>query len=172
MLRITWSWEWVGRRLGDAVVLGLLSLTYLLTGCDAPDTGRRQRGVARAEPPPPPAVVSTALAETPERAPVPPAEPAVVRPVTYEEADGAYRERRFEEAVTLFSAYADQKPENAWGHFMLGLSAWKAGEQETAEAAFEAALERDPRHLKWPRPRRHRGGAYASGRACRAGSRR
>ncbi len=149
MLRITWNRKWASRRLGDAAVLGLLVLTYLLTGCDAPGRGRQERGVARAAPAPPPVVVATAPVEPPESTSLrTPAEPSVVGPVTYEEAEGAFRERRFEEAVTLFAAYTEEKPENAWGHFMLGLSAWKTGAHETAEAAFEAALERDPQHLK------------------------
>jgi predicted Zn-dependent protease len=149
MLKMTWNRAWVGRRLGDAAVTGLLVLTYLLTACDAPDRGRQERGVARAEPAPPPTVVSTAMVEDPKPATPPqPVEPTVTGPVTYEEAENAFRERRFEEALTLFTAYTDEKPENAWGQFMLGLSAWKSGEHAIAEAAFDAALERDPQHVK------------------------
>ncbi|MDX1429751.1 MAG: tetratricopeptide repeat protein, partial [Rhodothermales bacterium] len=39
-------------------------------------------------------------------------------------------------------------PENAWGHYMLGLSAWKSHDFESADAAFRRALELDPKHVK------------------------
>ncbi|HEX4998442.1 MAG TPA: tetratricopeptide repeat protein, partial [Terriglobia bacterium] len=37
---------------------------------------------------------------------------------------------------------------NAWGHFMLGLSAWKSGDPKKAETAFNESLRIDPKHLK------------------------
>lgn len=74
--------------------------------------------------------------------------PRVIGPVAFEEAEAVYREGRYPEATALFAAYVERKPENAWGHYMLGLSAWKAGETERAEAAFGKALERDSKHLK------------------------
>ncbi len=70
------------------------------------------------------------------------------REVTYEEAETAYRERRYEDATELFTAYTHHKGENPWGHYMLGLSAWKSGDYEVAEKAFERALELDPDHVK------------------------
>jgi tetratricopeptide (TPR) repeat protein len=48
----------------------------------------------------------------------------------------------------MFAAYAERKPENAWGHYMLGLSQWKVGNLDAAEEAFEKALEIDPQHVK------------------------
>jgi len=48
----------------------------------------------------------------------------------------------------VFARYTQTKSENPWGYYMLGLSAWKAGDHDTAERAFEQALERDPRHVK------------------------
>lgn len=69
-------------------------------------------------------------------------------PVSYDEAEGAFREKRFGEAVQKFTAYVDQRPENPWGHYMLGLSAWKAGDHVLAESAFVKAIELDPRHVK------------------------
>jgi Flp pilus assembly protein TadD len=71
-----------------------------------------------------------------------------VTPVSYDEAETAFREKRFGDAVEKFSAFSDQHPENPWGHYMLGLSAWKAGDRVTAEGAFVKALERDPKHVK------------------------
>jgi len=74
--------------------------------------------------------------------------PEVTGPVDWTSASGAYRDGRYDEAVTLFRAYASQKPDNAWGHYMLGLSAWKAGRPRLAEEGFRAALDRDPDHVK------------------------
>lgn len=74
--------------------------------------------------------------------------PEVTGPVDWETAAGAYRDGRYDEAVSLFRAYASQKPDNPWGHYMLGLSAWKARRPQLAEEGFRAALDRDPNHVK------------------------
>ena len=95
-------------------------------------------------------------------APLPPAtqtaaepvvsEPAVVeaapKEVTYEEAEAAFHEKRYGEAADMFASYTERKSENPWGFYMLGLSAWKAGDLEQAEAAFNQSLELDQRHVK------------------------
>ncbi|MFH1756225.1 MAG: tetratricopeptide repeat protein [Candidatus Latescibacterota bacterium] len=70
------------------------------------------------------------------------------RLVTFEEAEAAYIDRRYHDAVDLFTQYTHRKSENSWGHYMLGLSAWKVGEYQIAESAFEKSLELDPRHAK------------------------
>jgi Flp pilus assembly protein TadD len=75
-------------------------------------------------------------------------EPEAPKEVTYEQAEAAFFERNYEEAVTLFTSYTERKSENPWGYYMLGLSAWKAGSNEDAEAAFETALELDQKHVK------------------------
>jgi Tfp pilus assembly protein PilF len=74
--------------------------------------------------------------------------PEPAREVTYEEAESAFLEKRYGEAVDLFTSYSGRRSQNPWGYYMLGLSAWKAGEHEVAEAAFERALELDPGHEK------------------------
>ena len=71
-----------------------------------------------------------------------------VGPVSFADADAAYQAKNYSEATTLFEQYAGQRPNNAWGHFMLGLSAWKAGDLMKAEGAFEEALRIDPNHVK------------------------
>jgi len=144
MLRLTRDREWIGRRLGDVTVVGVLVLAYLLTGCEPP---ARRGGNASAEKTPRPAQVTTVAREVPAPAPEPSA-PVVTGQVTYEIAETAFREGRYAEAVTLFTSYVEGKPDNAWGHYMRGLSAWKAGDDATAEVAFDAALERDPQHVK------------------------
>lgn len=69
-------------------------------------------------------------------------------PVTFEMADSAYRERRYDDATTLFKSYTDSRPSNGWGFYMLGLSAWKAGDRAQAESAFVQALALDSTHVK------------------------
>jgi tetratricopeptide (TPR) repeat protein len=144
MLRVTFNRDWVSRRMGEVTVMGVLVLAYLLTGCAPPERRGREARVERTAPP---AQVATVSHEIPATAPVPSA-PVVMGPVTYEVAEAAFREGRYDEAVVLFTSYVEGKPDNAWGHYMRGLSAWKAGDYATAETAYDAALERDPQHLK------------------------
>jgi len=68
--------------------------------------------------------------------------------IAFDDAEAAYKEKRYGEAVRMFTTYADQRPDNPWGHYMLGLSAWKSGDLVSAESAFVRTLELDPRHLK------------------------
>jgi predicted Zn-dependent protease len=68
--------------------------------------------------------------------------------VTYAEAESVFAARRYGEATEMFAVIAGRRPGNAWGHYMHGLSAWKAGNNERAESAFLAALERDSNHVK------------------------
>jgi tetratricopeptide (TPR) repeat protein len=79
------------------------------------------------------------------------AEDATVKisgPVSFADADAAYQAENYSEAAKLFEHYTAQRPDNAWGHFMLGLSAWKGGDLARAEGAFEKALSIDPNHVK------------------------
>ncbi len=71
-----------------------------------------------------------------------------VKPVTYERAESTYSSGDYPEATQLFTLYTEKHPENAWGHFMLGLAAWKSGESDRALSAFDRALELDPTHRK------------------------
>jgi Flp pilus assembly protein TadD len=78
------------------------------------------------------------------------AEPARVisGPVTFEIADSAYRDRRYDDAAALFKSYTEGRPTNPWGFYMLGLSAWKSGDRVQAESAFVQALTLDSTHVK------------------------
>src|SRR3989475_9620091 len=77
-------------------------------------------------------------------------EPArvITGPVTVEIADSAYRDHRYDDATALFQTYTDSRPTNPWGFYMLGLSAWKAGDRVQAESAFVQALSLDSTHVK------------------------
>src|SRR5258706_9779016 len=91
-----------------------------------------------------------ATSSTTTPTPVNTEKPALVisGPVTFEMADSAYRERRYDDAAVLFKTYTDSRPNNAWGFYMLGLSAWKSGSREQAESAFVQALDLDSTHVK------------------------
>jgi len=67
---------------------------------------------------------------------------------SYAGADRAFHSGRYDEAASMFQAYSEHAPENVWGHYMLGLSAWKSGDDTTALEAFDAALRLDPNHRK------------------------
>ena len=69
-------------------------------------------------------------------------------PVSYADAEQAYQRRSYGEAAQLFDGYRRQHADNAWGHYMYGLSAWKAGSPGDALAGFDEALRLDPDHRK------------------------
>ena len=137
-----------------AVVIGIVGAAAPW-GCSDPEVSPKERTTKRETPvvhrkspaSPAPATVSSHTA-TP--APEGRLTPAQLEPriVSFAAAETAYRDKHYAEAVELFTAYVAQKPQNPWGQYMLGLSAWKAGENEKAERAFEAAHQLDPRHLK------------------------
>ena len=72
----------------------------------------------------------------------------IITPVSYDDAESAYTAKRFDEAVTKFTGYTVTKPENPWGHYMLGLSAWKTHELGLAESELLKAIELDSMHVK------------------------
>ncbi|GMQ81869.1 MAG: hypothetical protein BMS9Abin05_1306 [Rhodothermia bacterium] len=118
----------------------LLSLS-LFVGC------RSESGKSNSSGPEPDPVASDAPeVESSATAIVTPfAEPRVV---TYDEAEASYKNARYSDAVKLFTLYTEQKPENPWGQYMLGLSAFKVGAFEMSQSAFEASLALDPNHQK------------------------
>jgi tetratricopeptide (TPR) repeat protein len=67
---------------------------------------------------------------------------------SFEDGEAAYRARKYAEATAIFSEYVERRPSNPWGHYMLGLSAWKRGDVAKSEQAFEQALRLDPSHMK------------------------
>jgi predicted Zn-dependent protease len=69
-------------------------------------------------------------------------------PASYADAETAFHRGRYEEAAELFGSYTKSHPDNAWGHYMLGLSAWKSGQHEAALEGFDEALRLDPDHRK------------------------
>jgi tetratricopeptide (TPR) repeat protein len=67
---------------------------------------------------------------------------------SFADGEAAYRARKYADATAIFEGYTERRPANAWGYYMLGLSAWKDGDLQKSEQAFEKALTIDPRHVK------------------------
>jgi len=121
----------------------LMVSAFALTGCGTDDDTFVQENHPKMNlPTQETATLTPAPVETP--APVTPP----VQEVTYEIAENAFLNARYDEAVTLFTRYTERESKNPWGYYMLGLSAWKDGQLETAETAFGQSLELDPNHLK------------------------
>lgn len=68
--------------------------------------------------------------------------------VSFAVAERSYHEGRYEEARRMFSAYLEKHPDNPWGDYMIGLSAWKAGDLGDAETALEETVRKDSSHVK------------------------
>ncbi len=118
-----------------------LTALALLTifACDDKESGQRVTTQSTE----PPVVVNDSVSEST-------VSPSTVtyENVTYREAESTFNERRYSEATEMFGAYVGRRPENPWGHYMLGLSAWKSGQLPRARASFERALELDSSHVK------------------------
>ena len=67
---------------------------------------------------------------------------------SFADGEAAYRARKYGDAVAIFEGYTERRPNNAWGHYMLALSAWKHGDLAKSELSFEKSLSIDPHHVK------------------------
>ena len=68
--------------------------------------------------------------------------------VTFADAQAAYNKRHYREATESFDGYVQTHPTNAFGLYMLGLSAWKSGDPTRARDAFERSLALDSSNVK------------------------
>ncbi len=69
-------------------------------------------------------------------------------PVSYAQAEDVFRQGDYERAAHLFERYVVRKPNNEWGHYMLGIASWKAGDHDAAERALKGVLQIDPDNVK------------------------
>jgi tetratricopeptide (TPR) repeat protein len=76
------------------------------------------------------------------------ATPKITGPVSFADGETAYQAKKYADAAAIFESYTERRPGNAWGHYMLALSAWKSGDLAKSEGAFEKALSIDPNHFK------------------------
>jgi tetratricopeptide (TPR) repeat protein len=126
----------MSRTLGRYSILVISTLIPVAAGCGGSDQAKiTSAGATTTESAVSPASVGT---ET----------PGAATAVSYEKAESAFSAGRYPEAVELFTAYNSTHPENPWGHYMLGMAAWKTGENEKALGAFDQALQLDPSHRK------------------------
>jgi len=134
------------KQLTANVVVGTILLGAIaLAGCDVPQSWRKAARSSDGDA----AAVAAASVNAGTTTVVPAsAAPVAPRIVTYDEAEAAFRSGSYAEAMGLFGSYVETRPENPWGHYMLGLSAWKSGDHQRAEQAFERALALDPKHVK------------------------
>lgn len=135
--------DWIGR----GVVAAVMTLGIMLTGCGGDDVAD-DRGPDPRLPRETAVTVQPAAIVTETAAPVTEPTLVVTGPVSYETAESAWRDGRYRDAVALFTRYTDDRPGNPWGHYMLGLSARRAGDLVTAERAFATALTADAEHVK------------------------
>ena len=127
-------------RLGGLAALASLTLGGVIACSGGEDGQKAVEIVPVGESLPPTVVEPTVVTETPGF--------VVPEDLTYTVAESAFTAKRYSDATEMFAVLASEKPENAWNHYMLGLSAWKAGQPDRAERAFTAAIERDPKHVK------------------------
>jgi Flp pilus assembly protein TadD len=74
--------------------------------------------------------------------------PKITGPVSYADGEALFQAGKYAEAIQVFEQYTSEKPNNPWGHFMLGLSESRVGDTEKGEKAFDEALRIDPDHMK------------------------
>ena len=122
------------------VCIAIAAYAFAACGERSPDQARASEPVSQPTGSVPASNVNSSSAEKPAL--------VVSGPVTFEIADSAYRTRRYDDATVLFKTYTEGRPDNAWGFYMLGLSAWKSGDRAQAESAFVQALTIDSTHVK------------------------
>jgi tetratricopeptide (TPR) repeat protein len=133
---------------------GALTLSFALTGCGRGDKSDSRHTALRAESTRSASDVIMSESQGIETTPTagdPTREGSMSDPsreATYEEAEATYTEGNYAAAMELFARYTERKSENPWGYYMLGLSAWKAGDCDRAERAFEQSLALDSLHVK------------------------
>jgi tetratricopeptide (TPR) repeat protein len=133
---------------------GEVAAVLLVVAVAAVGCSKNSQTKAQAPPDPAPAAPITAPSEssaskqTDEEGFSADVTPKVAGPVSFADGETAYHAKKYSEAAAIFDSYTAQRPDNAWGHYMLGLSAWKSGDPGKAEKAFDTALNIDPDHLK------------------------
>ena len=145
----------IRKRAKSAAILAVLIIVSVVAGCGDGSTDRTAGKVARKTAPSlsnqPPVSSAPKAVPVDEQVAVKkeePKKPELPKTVAYEDAEAAYNNRQYATAVQLFTIYTANKDQNPWGFYMLGLSAWKAGDNEYAEEAFEKSLALAPGHVK------------------------
>ena len=133
------------------VTAALLLVAFTSVGCSNRGETPQARAASRDAAQPTPVATrgeSLPLKPAGDEGAAPGATLKITGPVSFAEAQAAYQARKYSDATALFEHYTGQRPANPWGHYMLGLSAWKSGDLAKSELAFEKALSVDPFHVK------------------------
>lgn len=137
----TRSESWRVHAAVSACIVAVSALTLWAVGCG--DSGLARGGTDAG---------GGATRPLPAAAPAPveraPAVPVVTGPVVFADARAAYREQRYDEAVTLLSIYTEESPEDASGFYLLGVSQWKVGHHALAIPALERAIALDSTRVR------------------------
>ena len=125
----------------------LLLAAFAAAGCSKRgETVEAKAGSADATPAKP--VATSGEKRTDGGGLVPDATPKITGSMSFADGQAAYQAKNYSDATAIFDHYTTQRPANAWGYYMLGLSAWKSGDLAKSEQAFEKALSIDPHHVK------------------------
>jgi Tfp pilus assembly protein PilF len=122
-------------------VVSALALTGALLACGGErdsQTRTKSAGLAQATPAP---VVTPVTVSTDSSKPE-------LANVSYKDAESVYRKGRYRDAAEHFDSYVESHPNSGWGHYMLGLSAWKSGDHGRAEQALLRAVALDSGNVK------------------------
>ncbi|HEY5616452.1 MAG TPA: tetratricopeptide repeat protein [Vicinamibacterales bacterium] len=126
----------------------LLLAAFAAVGCSKRETSETQESDSVRTKPLTASGESLAVKQTDGEGLVPDTTPKITGPVSFVDGEAAYQAGNYSHAAAIFEHYIGQRPNNAWGHYMLGLSAWKSGDLAKSEEAFETALSIDPYHVK------------------------
>jgi tetratricopeptide (TPR) repeat protein len=132
------------------ITAALLLPALAVVGCSkAADTAPAKSPASEAAPMPRVLAQPPSLASTVDDEEGPVTVAAIkIGPASFADGEAAYQGGKYAEAAAFFEHYTAERPDNAWGHYMLGLSAWKRGDLAKSEQAFDKALSIDPRHVK------------------------
>lgn len=126
--------------MGHMALIPLLALTFALAACGGEDPSR----IAEAEAAVTVAPVTPTPVSTVART-VPVVEPETP---TFGTPEEAYKAGDYRAAKRLYETHLESRVDDGHGHYMLGLSSWKAGDFERAKVAFDKAIELTPTFAK------------------------
>lgn len=127
---------------GHLALIPFLALTVALAACGGEDAPSR---IAEAE-----AAVTVAPVTAPKVERTTPATdlPREDRGVTFGTPEEAFKAGEYREATRLYRTRLESATDDGHGHYMLGLSSWKAGDFDGARKAFDRAIELNPQFAK------------------------
>ena len=123
------------------LVAAFALIPLALAACSGKDSGSRTTSDAGS-----PTIINTGMTTTAD-SPSAPSSGAVTA-ASYADGETAFQAGDYASARRIFESYLTTRPENPWGHYMLGLAAWKSGDLGSAEEAFDRSIALDSNHVK------------------------